>query len=173
MRAGGLASDVDYTYDVDGHTICLANQTFNATCGDGICDDPPLTNYCELRCHDKRARKVATISSWHNLPSDEEQLKAFVASTGPASVALDAGGPLGAIFPWLQFYRRGVAHPKFCSTTNLDHGVLITGYGTDDSKPYWSVKNSWGAKWGEEGYFRIARGAGVCGINTKACTSVA
>jgi len=172
VSAGGLAAEATYPYDNAGHTICLANQTFNATCGDGICDDPPLTNYCELRCHDKRIAKAATISSWHNLPMDEEQIKSFVATTGPVSVALDAGGPLGALLPWLQFYHHGVAHPRHCSTTNLDHGVLITGYGVDGSKPYWSVKNSWGAKWGESGYFRIARGSGVCGINTKACTSV-
>jgi len=173
VSAGGLASEANYPYDVDGHTICLANQTFNATCGDGICDDPPLTAYCELTCHANRVAKAATVSSWHNLPSDEEQLKSFIASTGPASVALDAGGPLGALLPWLQFYRRGVANPRHCSKTSLDHGVLITGYGTDGSSPYWSVKNSWGGKWGESGYFRIARGVGACGINTKACTSVA
>jgi hypothetical protein len=39
---------------VDGHTICLANQTFNETCGDGICVDPPLTNYCDLTCSAKQ-----------------------------------------------------------------------------------------------------------------------
>jgi len=53
----------------------------------------------------------------------------------------------------------------------LDHGVLVVGYDTDGKNPYWTVKNSWGSKWGESGYFRIKRvssGPGVCGINQKA-----
>ena len=34
------------------------------------------------------------------------------------------------------------------------HAVLLVGY--DDSGQYFKVKNSWGADWGENGYFRIA-----------------
>ena len=49
---------------------------------------------------------------------------------------------------------------------------MIVGYGTDDDgTPYWTVKNTWGDKWGEFGYVRILRdltagSPGVCGINT-------
>ena len=51
--------------------------------------------------------------------------------------------------------------------TKLDHGVLAVGYGTDGSTDYWKVKNSWGATWGEVGFFRLLRGkgdAGECGL---------
>jgi hypothetical protein len=67
----------------------------------------------------------------------------------------------------LGAYKTGVVTEDFlhCSYTNLEvnHGVVIVGYGkvtAEDSvrgrcKEYWIVRNSWGANWGEEGFFRV------------------
>ena len=47
---------------------------------------------------------------------------------------------------------------------NRDHAVTVVGYGSEAGLDYWLVKNSWGPRWGEGGYFRIKRGAAMCGI---------
>jgi cathepsin L len=65
-------------------------------------------------------------------------------------------------------YKGGIINSAACGT-NLNHAVLLVGYGTDSTgKAYWIVKNSWGAGWGENGYFRLAKsatnGPSVCGI---------
>ena len=77
--------------------------------------------------------------------------------TGPVSVAINAGP--------IMSYKSGVFNDT-CEDY-LDHGVTVVGYGTDPNTTldYWLVKNSWGTDWGDNGYFRIARGRNLCGIS--------
>jgi len=54
---------------------------------------------------------------------------------------------------------------------DVDHGVLVVGYGQEGDEPYWLIKNSWGTAWGEDGYMRLFRNGkeddlGLCGIQT-------
>lgn len=77
----------------------------------------------------------------------------------PVAVAVEADD-LG-----FQLYRSGVFKGK-CGT-DLNHGVLATGYGALDGTDYWKVKNSWGQNWGNQGYIYLWRngdGPGQCGI---------
>ena len=65
-------------------------------------------------------------------------------------------------------YTSGVINDEACGT-KLDHAVVAVGYGYDEatSLNYYLVRNSWGAAWGDKGYFKVARlgdGYGMCGI---------
>jgi len=74
---------------------------------------------------------------------------------GPVMVSL-AGPQLGDDF---MFYSEGVYTGE--SKPNPDatggHAVTLVGYGEDNKIPYWTVQNSWGPDWGEDGYIRMSR----------------
>eukprot|EP01133_Synstelium_polycarpum_P007920 gene7920-9301_t len=109
----------------------------------------------------------AKISNWTYVSQNETQMAAYLVANGPLSIAADAE-------EW-QFYIGGVFDLP-CGKT-LDHGILIVGYGAETNvfghlKPYWIVKNSWGATWGEQGYLKVLRGAGECGLNTFVSSAI-
>lgn len=77
----------------------------------------------------------------------------------PVSVAIEADQIS------FQLYNGGVMTGT-CGT-QLDHGVLAVGFGTDGGNSYWKVKNSWGESWGESGYIRMVKGQNQCGIGQQ------
>ena len=57
------------------------------------------------------------------------------------------------------------------SWVQINHSTLIIGYGELDGVKYWLVQNSYGPSWGDEGTFKIRRGANDFGIETEALAS--
>jgi len=117
-------------------------------------------------CYYRSDYKAATDSGFVDIPSgDENALMYAVATVGPISVAIDA------THPSFMSYHSGVYVEPYCGSglANLDHAVLVVGYGTENGQDYWLVKNSWGTYWGDQGYIKMARNrANQCGIATKA-----
>uniref|UniRef100_A0A0D9WAD6 Oryzain alpha chain n=1 Tax=Leersia perrieri TaxID=77586 RepID=A0A0D9WAD6_9ORYZ len=123
-------------------------------------DDYPYKG-SDGRCDvNKKNAKVVTIDSYEDVtPNSEKSLQKAVANQ-PISVAIEAGGRA------FQLYSSGI-FTGTCGTA-LDHGVAAVGYGTENGKDYWIVRNSWGKSWGESGYVRMERNikatSGKCGI---------
>jgi len=103
-----------------------------------------------------------TISSFTDVTSGSEAALQTAANQQPTSVAIDASNTS------FQLYTSGIYYEPACSSTNLDHGVLVVGYGTDTAA-YWYVKNSWGTDWGMNGFIWMSKDRkNNCGIATMA-----
>ena len=94
-------------------------------------------------------------------------MAASLVELGPLAIGVDAS--------FFQFYFGGISDPAICSH-DIDHAILAVGYGTKkgtfSTKDYWIIKNSWGKKWGEQGYIRLRRGKGRCGVNLDVLSAV-
>mmetsp|Transcript_6171 Transcript_6171/g.15491 ORF Transcript_6171/g.15491 Transcript_6171/m.15491 type:complete len:408 (+) Transcript_6171:160-1383(+) len=137
-KTGGLCSEADYPYVAKQGSQCLTN-----------CTDVPGT----------------IVKTFYDVPKGSPKSLMAALAMQPISVAVQANQFV------FQFYKTGVLTDDSCGKMGqLDHGVLAVGYGTDQEtqEPYWLVKNSWGATWGENGYIKMSRKSknefGMCAI---------
>jgi len=110
-----------------------------------------------------------TLTKYQNVKAHNETDLAVNVVLAPVSVAIDASQSS------FQFYKSGIYSDPDCSSTQLDHGVLAVGYGTDSTtqKNYWIVKNSWNTDWGMQGYIWMLKDhKNMCGIATMATRPV-
>jgi len=116
----------------------------------------------------KQKPHAASITAFKDVPSRNEQALLEATNLGPVSIAVEADKSV------FQFYHDGVLDNPACGT-QLDHGILVTGYDTDavSKKDYWNVKNSWGASWGKNGYIKLVRNKNQCGISLAASYAIA
>nr|ABK91809.1 cathepsin L-like proteinase precursor [Clonorchis sinensis] len=115
-------------------------------------------------CRFNLKEAVVRVTGYIDLPRGQvSELKQAVGHYGPISVAINAG------LPSFMSYKSGVYSDDQCSSDDLDHGVLLVGYGEENGIPYWLIKNSWGPHWGENGYVKILRDHNnLCGVASMA-----
>jgi hypothetical protein len=135
-------------------------QAFSWISKNGIASE---SNYpytaSDSACNAVKERQTVAKVSGGRAVYGEDSLKSAVA-TRAVSIAV-------AAVPCVQHYQGGVIDEADCGQ-QLDHGVLAVGYGMDGGKNYWRIKNSWGAGWGEGGYFRVVAGKKMLGIGSQA-----
>lgn len=135
-RRGGLRTLAEYPYTAgDGGITCTGgHQVCNANAG------IPVGSLSGAYCIE-------------NDPSgaNEGMVNLVMQMSGPMITSIASSG--------LSGYTGGII-TDMCSARNLDHTVMIVGYGEENGLSYYIVKNSWGEGFGEGGYFRMQ--ANVC-----------
>ena len=95
------------------------------------------------------------------LPIPATAVMAALAFVGPLAINIDAS-------QWKD-YESGVFDGCGYDDMDIDHVVVLVGYGTDEAEgDYWLARNSWGPGWGEDGYIRMKRDQKArCGVNSS------
>jgi len=162
-----------------GTRIDLSEQ-FLLSCSDGTCNGWGLDNAlnfvkvtgvpseacfpyqandqipCSAACNDWR-NQATKIQGWGFITLEEaivENIKSAV-FRHPVSAAF-------IVYEDFHSYSGGV-YEHVVGDVDGGHGILIVGWNDDEQS--WICKNSWGASWGENGYFRIKWGQCEMGKN--------
>lgn len=90
------------------------------------------------------------IDGYVQLPANNyTSLMNAVATVGPIAISVDAS-------TW-HSYEGGIYDGCNQKNPDIDHAVVLMGYGEENGKKYWLVRNSWSPTYGEKGYIKIAR----------------
>jgi len=128
----------------------------------GICsEDEYQYTAKDGQCKECESVEGTDIKDCHEIESGDSEGLIYSLSNQPISVGIQADTPA------FQHYGGGVFTDTKCYTGQIDHGVLLVAY----DKGTMTIKNSWGASWGDKGYITIARtddDVGICGVYTSA-----
>ena len=92
--------------------------------------------------------RTVKITSWEYLPDDPIAIKTALVNNGPVPTYMQ-------VFKDFQLYLKGIYKHTWGKLV-APHLVTIVGY--NDDPGYWICKNSWGKKWGDNGWFKIKYG---------------
>mmetsp|Transcript_3793 Transcript_3793/g.9694 ORF Transcript_3793/g.9694 Transcript_3793/m.9694 type:complete len:354 (+) Transcript_3793:81-1142(+) len=95
----------------------------------------------------------------HDNAERVKKIKMEVHARGPVSASIN-GLPLRDFMGGKVFDDEGASHSP-------DHVVSIVGWGVEDEKEHWIIRNSWGTYWGEGGFFRVATGSNLLGVEAR------
>jgi parallel beta-helix repeat protein len=113
---------------------------------EGCFPDPHRPHDYPFENLDRWENRSVKIQEWGWVENDVEAMKLALIEHGPLVIHI-------IVRKDFNLYKGGIYEPK---PTNIIGGHLITIIGYDDEQGCWTVKNSAGEKWGENGYGRIS-----------------
>lgn len=90
-----------------------------------------------------------SMSGWERLPENKEApIVRALYELGPVAISVASG-------KW-YYYGSGIFDDCEANPV-IGHSVVLIGYGEEGTQKYWTIQNSWGADWGENGNIRLRR----------------
>lgn len=167
----GVPDETCKSYEANADSNKCKPQCYTCMAeGQNQCSDigeTEFTTFGDKRCCKVNNYKKYTIEGFSNINArfnyeiknnsngwkDNEfidYIKTEIYTNGPVTVAIDANP--------IETFKGGSIFDKKSSLTytpELNHLVSIVGWGTENNRTYWIIRNSWGTFWCENGYIRV------------------
>ncbi|CAL6015431.1 Cathepsin_B [Hexamita inflata] len=153
-----VSSCDDYTVQNAGWGFLIDNGTVPESCVSYKAGKTGKVGKCPTVCDNQQklpartyAKEVLSICDYEDPNNEENIMRALM--NGPVQTRVQ-------ITYDFSFYSSGIYKSQFGDW----YGWMVcefVGYGVENGVKFWKVKNQMGRNWGENGYFRIARGTGI------------
>lgn len=122
------------------------------------------TCWPETGCTRPKKFLTYSVEEYGDVTGDDQELAMMmeIFHRGPISCGICATDQL------LEY--TGGVFTDITNATQINHDISVVGYGEENGKKFWMVRNSWGTYWGENGFFRLERGTNNLGIESGACS---
>jgi cathepsin L len=109
---------------------------------------------CDVSMHESKGASLVEnggstgVISYGKLPENKAKPLMLALMDGPVGISVAANS-------WTM-YGNGIFNG--CDKdAEIDHAVVMLGYGSERKANYWKIQNSWGSGWGEAGRIRLLR----------------
>lgn len=122
------------------------------------------TCWPETGCTKPKKYLTYTIEEYGDVTGDDQEAAMMreIYQRGPISCGI-------SVTDALLEYTGGI-FTDMTNATEINHDISVVGYGVENGKKFWEVRNSWGTYWGENGFFRLERGINNVGIESGMCS---
>ncbi|KAM8953056.1 tubulointerstitial nephritis antigen [Pelodytes ibericus] len=163
LRKRGLVSHACYPFIMDKTDAFVS-------CNISTVSDHHGRSHATTSCPNtlEDSNYIYQCSPPYRVPSNEMEIMKEIMENGPVQAVM-------TVHEDFFLYKTGIyKHTNLAKTKSGRHqmsgmhSIKIVGWGAtggpNRGQKFWIVANSWGRKWGENGYFRISRGKNECGI---------
>ena len=112
---------------------------------EGCFPDPHRPHDTPFKSLEGWENRTVKITEWGWIPNEENAIKQALIEHGPLVICM-------LVRPDFSYYTGGIYKPQW-GDVNGGHVITIVGY--NDSQHCYLIKNSWGPKWGEDGWIRV------------------
>ena len=105
-------------------------------------------------------KPVVKIDDWVMLErNDQYAVMEALVNKGPLIISAYAS-------LWKQYESGVFSGCSYTENIDVNHAIVLMGYGSENGLDYWIVRNSWGTKYGENGHIRVLREDPKCGVDS-------